>query len=480
MSWRRLYASGLIRAAAWLVPSAARQDWRREWFAELHYAQRALHRRGEETALVRFARGAFHDAVWHRMRGWDQEEIERAASRHVQSAGFCLATLGALVVFIALASGWLPETRSLLLPLPYDDAGRIATAAQGGTTLAVRSGIRPEWVRWWRSDSHLIDDAATYYWSAQTVDGMPVLRAKISGNFLPLLGARSLAGGRFASDSLRDCRDCVLLAYDFWRGAYGGKTPPSVAIDGRRYRVAGVLAKNFWFLTRRIGVWQIAGEPVKSSAKTGVVLRLRPEVTKAQAQAELSSILRAHGINAWSSLVEISPVRDRVRSVFGSFALALLLAAGTILPALRPNFDWSGGILRRALFFMSKTTLLLLAVLLAGLEFTRAPAISMLGGTDLSTEPLSTWLFLLGCMGVLSWSIYDQRRRCRVCLRRFGLAAQIGCPGCVLLSWAGTELVCLEGHGMLHVPQMVSSWQQGDKWTSFDDSLLEWLTRQGG
>jgi hypothetical protein len=101
----------------------------------------------------------------------------------------------------------------------------------------------------------------------------------------------------------------------------------------------------------------------------------------------------------------------------------------------------------------------------------------MLGGTDAVTEPLSTWLFMLGSMGALVWSIADQRRRCRVCLRRLGMVAHVGCPGCLLLNWAGTELVCLEGHGMLHVPEMAACWQEPDRWTSLDDSWQELFER---
>jgi len=102
----------------------------------------------------------------------------------------------------------------------------------------------------------------------------------------------------------------------------------------------------------------------------------------------------------------------------------------------------------------------------------------MIGGTDLLTEPLSTWLFLMASMGVFTWSIRDQRKRCRVCLRRLGLAAQVGCPGCLLLNWAGTELVCVEGHGMLHVPEMVSCWNEVDQWTALDDSWIELFAKR--
>jgi hypothetical protein len=164
-------------------------------------------------------------------------------------------------------------------------------------------------------------------------------------------------------------------------------------------------------------------------------------------------------------------VAARVRSVLWSFSLGVGLATLLILPSLRLRMpSWNP---RAAAFFAAKTGLLLAAVLLAGIEFTHATSITMLGGTDTLTEPLSTWLFMLGSMGVLVWSIADQRRRCRVCLRRLAMATQVGCPGCLLLDWAGTELVCIEGHGMLHVPDMAACWQEPDRWTSLDDSWQE-------
>ncbi len=468
-------AIALIRAASFIVPSPLRAEWRREWISELHHARREMLERGDRATgpkLLEFARGAFHDAAWYRLRDWNAGQNERAVSRQFQSAGFCLAALAALIIVIAAASGFLPETRAVLLPLPYANAGRIATVAQGGSTLAVRSGIRKDWVDWWRSDSRLIDDAATYVWSEQSVTGTPTLRARVSENFFRLLGTRSEDGRNIES------RDGAYLSYDFAHSHWGNRPPASIEVDGKPVRVAGVLDRRFWFITRRIGVWVIDTNAAPPPARTGVVVRLRNDVSRKQAESELESIAKAHGVNAWSSLVEVSPLGSRVRSVLASFALALLLAVGTVLPALRPSFlslemsNWRAAASVSG-FFFAKTTLALIAVLLAGLEFTRAASITMLGGTDLSTEPLSTWLFLLGCMGALTWSIYDQRRRCRVCLWRYGLAAQIGCPGCVLFGWAGTELVCLEGHGTLHVTERAWSFQEKERWTTLDDSVME-------
>ncbi len=390
------------------------------------------------------------DAIWHTQSIWDRE----AFAHQAQSAGFCLASLLAVIVLIGVASGFFAMTRTVLLPLPYRDAARVATVSQRGAALTTRLAVRATSVRLWQSESRLIDGAASYAWKTESVG------ARVSENFFSVLGVDA---------SLKDCEGYVVLSYDFWQRELGGKPVTSetnLMLSGKRYRVAGVLEKGFWFLSRRIAVWQIVRV---GGERTGVVVRLRPDVSSAEAERELSAILQRNGaVNTWDTLVEVSPLPNRVRSVFASFGLALGLAVVVTMASSRVHLPkWNP---RGAIFFAVKTLLLLAVVLLAGLEFTHAPFITMLGGTDLAAEPLSAWLFLLGCTGVLVWSVRDQRARCRVCLRRLGLPTRVGCPGCLLLDWAGTELVCVEGHGMLHVPEMVSCWHEPEHWTSLDDS----------
>jgi hypothetical protein len=449
----------LIHAASLLVPARLRGEWSREWLAELYFLDS---RSVADQQLVAFARGAFMDAVWHGRSVWDRE----AFAHQAQSAGFCLASLLAAIAFIGVASGFFATTRSVLLPLPYRDAAQIATVSQRGVALATRSAVNASWIRLWQSDSHSINGAASYLWrrdTAQVASGRPkpVATAQVSKNFFSLLGIRTG----------KDCEECVFLSYDFWQRELRGRplaAETSVVLGGHRYRVAGVLDKGFWFMSRQIAIWQIAPLSKMADVRAGVVVRLRRGVTSAEAERDLSATLEKAGFNPWDTLVEVSPVPNRVHAVFGSFGLALGLAIVTAMASSRLHLPkWNP---RGAVFFLGKTGLLLAVVLLAGLEFTRAPIITMLGGTDLLTEPLSAWLFLLGCTGVLLWSVRDQRARCRVCLRRLGLPTRVGCPGCLLLDWAGTELVCVEGHGMLHVPEMVSCWHEPEQWTSLDDS----------
>jgi hypothetical protein len=466
----------LVRLASLLVPARYRQDWRREWESEIYHA--TLIREVPRLEALRFAFGSFHDAVWYRTNRVDRkdliEDLIRDAGHRIESASFCLWALAGLIVAIVLLSGLLPTTRAVVMPLPYRDAGRIATVAQGGPTFATRSGVRAGWVQLWQRESKLLADAAMYAWKEESLTDpsgvhRAVVTARVSPNFFSLLGARTDA-------SLGP--DSVLLSHDFWERS-GLKPDSHITLGGRTYRVAGVLERRFWFLSRDVKAWRVASaqEWPAAGAHVGVVVRLAPHVSEREAETELGSILQNAGTPVWASLVEITPLQDRVRSVFGSFGLAfslsLVIVAGSLRLQVRHWFRPLGSI-----FFLSKTALLLAAVLLCGLEFTRAAAINMIGGTDLLTEPLSTWLFLMSSMGVLTWSIQDQRKRCRVCMRRLGLAAQVGCPGCLLLNWAGTELVCIEGHGMLHVPEMVSCWHETDRWTTLDDSWMELFAKR--
>ena len=64
----------------------------------------------------------------------------------------------------------------------------------------------------------------------------------------------------------------------------------------------------------------------------------------------------------------------------------------------------------------------------------------------------------------------DQQSRCRTCLRRLELPVEIGRTGSVLLNWAGTEMVCSEGHGVLYVPESAANSLDQNRWNRLDES----------
>jgi hypothetical protein len=79
----------------------------------------------------------------------------------------------------------------------------------------------------------------------------------------------------------------------------------------------------------------------------------------------------------------------------------------------------------------------------------------------------------------LRWVLRDQRRRCPVCLGRLTHPARVGEPSRNFLAWNGTELICVGGHGLLHIPEIQTSWFNTQRWLYLDPSW-EILFADGG
>ena len=67
------------------------------------------------------------------------------------------------------------------------------------------------------------------------------------------------------------------------------------------------------------------------------------------------------------------------------------------------------------------------------------------------------------------WILNDQRSRCPVCLRVLKPSASIGEFSHNFLEWYGSELFCAEGHGLLHVPKIATTYD-ARRWSDLDSS----------
>jgi hypothetical protein len=59
-----------------------------------------------------------------------------------------------------------------------------------------------------------------------------------------------------------------------------------------------------------------------------------------------------------------------------------------------------------------------------------------------------------------------QRRRCPTCPRVLDKPVRMGSGSHILLEWNGTELLCVRGHGVMHVPENPAIWFGRPRWMS--------------
>jgi hypothetical protein len=96
-----------------------------------------------------------------------------------------------------------------------------------------------------------------------------------------------------------------------------------------------------------------------------------------------------------------------------------------------------------------------------------------LGHTEPSdaSQMLVSFGSFLGFLFAFRWAFEDQRRRCPRCMRALASSARVGQTSQSFLAWSGTELICINGHGLLHLPDFETSWFNKQRWLSLDASL---------
>jgi hypothetical protein len=85
-------------------------------------------------------------------------------------------------------------------------------------------------------------------------------------------------------------------------------------------------------------------------------------------------------------------------------------------------------------------------------------------------------VWFLMCTGALYLAIWDQRYRCRVCLRRLRMPVETGSWSRMLqLGRPRIEYICPYGHGTLKEDEFQISGVESPEWTPHSDDLLEEL-----
>ncbi|HEY6274536.1 MAG TPA: ABC transporter permease [Terriglobales bacterium] len=495
----------VLRAAKWLVPKGQRQDWYREWYAEVwhwaHFlAESGRLDPGSKLDLARHCWGAFADAAWHR---FDQARILRTMDQVPRSARFCLGSLFSLFVLALLLSGFAPTIRSGLRKLPYDHAERVALLHFDGYFAHYHDGTLFKSATDWSRRSRTASAIAAYSIQPVSVslrgEFFDVLSTRVSPGFFELLGSQAARGRLLRTADQHDCGGCIVLSHQFWKMRFhadpdivgksivlGGQEKivdkKTVVVGGTASKIVGILPENFQFLSPEASIWTLPSSDPRASNladQTGAVLRLKSGVTVAEAGDEFGQFTKQDDSSFGYAKARVESIQSRARqgtklylivtvlSLAGCLVLASARFAVTRTKRLKLGFRCT---LRWWSFLVVKILLLVSVCFVASLELTGRLSVVLTGGIHPLVGPSSTWFFLVIAMLSVSWALHDQSRRCRICLKRLGNEASVGAPSYLLLDWWGTELVCPQGHGVLHVPEMSSSWLEVDQWVCMDES----------
>ncbi len=476
-----LVCGAMLELASRLVPRDRREDWKREWQAEIWHRWQFLWHSGcwstrEGLLLLRRCAGAFPDALWH-LAG--QDEVQTRFREWVRSPWTCLGSFAAGLALLAIITGGLPAAREAFHIGTGSASSRLVFIWFHPSAGAGDEGLPPDVVPAWAVRSRLLENVAPFVIGHRVVTAangraMQPLVVKTKDSLFDVLRVQPSLG-RFSRNS------GVVLTNSLWKSLF--RRDPNVI--GKKVRIGrewqqviAVLPADFVFLSRQPAAYLI--ESVLPDAQLMVVGRIRPGVSEKQLDKELTRIAETACYYFFRSELRYSFLNQAAWIPLKIFVLAALASALLVLAASRVSLRRLHAALtahdrkslaRRTSFFSAKLGLAFLLVLLSALEWSRSQSAILYGSRDPAAGPFLLWLYILGTMGVLFWAVADQRARCRVCLRLLCFPVRVGCPGCLLLNWSGTELLCSEGHGMLHVPHLAPSWdEESEHWISLDES----------
>ncbi|HEY8055727.1 MAG TPA: ADOP family duplicated permease [Terriglobales bacterium] len=227
-----------------------------------------------------------------------------------RNPGFHLALTVVLALGIGVAAAMFSVLSAVLLrPLPFSQPQQLVTIAEhsaaSGPLHLFREASDPD-LQDWRQRSHslahLIGFQTTEVNLRAAGQSRVAIAAEVDGDLSATLEVPPQLGRGFDSSRPGNAAGEAVLGDGLWRSFFHADTNvvgQMLSVNGKPYRIAGVMPPGFGFPNHVAELWLPHSPPSgkggmaaarRAEADMGVVARLRPEVTPAQAEAELGGI----------------------------------------------------------------------------------------------------------------------------------------------------------------------------------------------
>jgi predicted permease len=277
-----------------------------------------------------------------------------------QKPGFSAVALATLALGIGATTVMFTVINGVVLkPLSYPEPDRLVTVHGRTEKLGEQWGFSyPEFLDCQRESRSLGPIAAWTYSGATLSEPAPaeyVDGRQISSELFPVLGISLPKGRVFLPEEDRPgARPVIIISYGLWQRRFGANPATigsPIVFDGKSYTVVGIAPAGF-HLDGEADVFTPLGQSTRPQMQNRgarfihLVARLRPGMTLAETQAELSLIARRHAeqypeLNAGRDLV-VHPLRQElvgdVQStlwlLLGAVSLVLLIACVNVASLL--------------------------------------------------------------------------------------------------------------------------------------------------
>ena len=258
--------------------------------------------------------------------------------------------IGANTAMFSLAEAFLAH------PVPIENADRIVALVDSRPGQDIdRTPVAPATYFEWRQQAHSFDELGIYAWREVNLTGdrepQKVQAFQISANLFGLLGVHPQLGRAFLPEEQEPGKEQeIILGHALWEQRYASDphiVGKNIKVDGKAYTVVGVMAAGFDF-PLPAEAWTPLALDLKARLSRSdrwlfVLGRLRPDVSFAQAAAEMQGIAQRQSElypdtnKGWQlrplplrDFVTGTLTRDYTLLLFGAVGFVLLIACADV------------------------------------------------------------------------------------------------------------------------------------------------------
>jgi putative ABC transport system permease protein len=232
------------------------------------------------------------------------QDLRYGARMLVKQPGFTLIALLTLSIGIGANTAIFSVVNSLLLrPLPYSESEQLTWVWMDNRPEGIREDIT-SWPNFedWRAQNQSFQAMAGVRDRRFNLTGAgepeELYGANVSPNFFELMRVSPARGRGFNADEEHEGRDqVVVIGHDLWQRRFGGDANivgQTLSLSGQPHTIIGVMPPGFQF-PNKTEVWKPLAPDAQTRTARGsfwlpVIGRLKPGVTRAQAQTDMAGI----------------------------------------------------------------------------------------------------------------------------------------------------------------------------------------------
>ena len=286
------------------------------------------------------------------------QDIRYGLRMLAKSPGFTAVAILTLALGIGVNTAIFSAVNAVLLrPLPYRDPDGLVRIFERNEKMGFpRFSVAPPNFTDWKQESQSFEAMTSLRGATLnlTGEGEPerLTGARVNSTFFEILGVKPLLGRTFvADDDPVGTAHVAVLSYGLWLRRFGSDPHilgRQLTLDGNSYTIVGVTQKGFQY-PNTAELWLPSEFNAGALAPTargahyiGVLARLKPGVSMAQAQDEMASISGRlakqypRSNEGWSALVVslnasvIGNIRRTLLVLLGAVGFVLLIACANV------------------------------------------------------------------------------------------------------------------------------------------------------